>query len=155
IFDVLGDAGISAVNYYSDLPWCAGAYFKLDGLRTIDAFFSDAMSGNLPAFTMLEPAYAGSGANDDHPAHDVRVGQAFIASVFAALAASPQWNKSLFLLVYDEHGGFFDHVPPPPVIDGDPAFTQLGFRVPAIVCGPFARKGCTVSTPFEHVALIK
>lgn len=150
IFDRLDDAGVSHKNYFSDIPWCSGAYFKVSGLASIDQFFADAEAGQLPAFTLIDPNFFGSNANDDHPNHDVRLGQAFIATVFTALAKSPHWNRCLFVLTYDEHGGFFDHVPPPPVIDDDPEFDHLGFRVPTLVAGPFVRRGCTVSTTFEH-----
>jgi phospholipase C len=111
--------------------------------------------GKLPKVSIIDPTFLGAGANDDHPAHDIKLGEALIASVFAALAGSPQWSKSLFVLTYDEHGGFFDHVPPPATTDADPEFAQLGFRVPTIVAGPFARKGCVVSTQLEHVSVLK
>ncbi len=69
--------------------------------------------GKLPNYCLIDPQFFGSGANDDHPDHDARLGQALIASSTAALAQSPQWSKCLFVLTYDEHGGFYDHVPPP------------------------------------------
>ena len=89
-------------------------------------------------------------ANDDHPDHDIALGQALIASIYQALAQSEQWEKTLFIITYDEHGGFFDHVPPPVTVDANPEFTQLGVRVPAVVISPFARQGCAVSQVFEH-----
>lgn len=155
VFEKLDDVGVSNVNYYSDVPWCSGAYFKLGGLATIEKFFDDAAAGSLPQFSIIDPAFFGSGANDDHPDHDIQMGQALIASVYAALAQSPQWNKCLLVITYDEHGGFFDHVPPPETIDYDDEFTQMGFRVPTIVAGPFVKRGCVVSTTFEHVSIMK
>jgi len=56
--------------------------------------------------------------------------------------------------MYDEHGGFYDHVPPPRAVDPDPAFAQLGFRVPAIVVGPTVRRGAVVSTTFDHTSVL-
>ena len=155
IFDLLEDAGLSHKNYYSDLPWCSGGYFKLGGLATIESFFEDAAAGTLPNFSIIDPTFAGSGANDDHPDHDIRLGQALIASIYAALAQSTQWSRCLFVVTYDEHGGFFDHVPPPTVTDDDPDFRQLGFRVPSLVIGPHVKKGCALSTTLEHVSVIK
>jgi phospholipase C len=108
----------------------------------------------LPAFSILDPSFFGGGANDDHPDHDVQLGQALIATVVAALGQSPQWDRCLFVLTYDEHGGFFDHVPPPTTIDADSEFRQLGFRVPSLVIGPTVRRGCAVDDVFEHSSVV-
>jgi phospholipase C len=120
----------------------------------MEQFLSDAAAGTLPKFAILDPTFEGSGANDDHPSHDIRLGQAFLATVFGALAKGPQWGKLLFVLTYDEHGGFYDHVSPPTTADANGGFTQLGFRVPSLVAGPFVRRG-VVSTTFEHVSVIR
>jgi phospholipase C len=150
IFDRLAGKGIAATNYYSDVAWATGGYAKLGGLRTIERFFEDAGAGNLPPFSIVDPSFFGGGANDDHPDHDVRLGQAFMGSVAAAIAQSPQWKRCLFVLTYDEHGGFFDHVPPPETLDGDAEFRRLGFRVPSLVIGPTVRRKCAVDDVFEH-----
>jgi phospholipase C len=155
IWQQLDAAGISNKNYYHDIAWCSGAYAKLSGLAGIDKFFSDAAAGTLPAFSIIDPQFFGSGANDDHPDHDIQLGQALISAVYAALAQSPQWGSCLFVLTYDEHGGFYDHVPPPMTDDDDDEFRQMGFRVPAIVAGPFVKKGCVVSTVFDHASVAK
>ncbi|MBK8255463.1 MAG: alkaline phosphatase family protein [Polyangiaceae bacterium] len=155
IFQLLNDAGISHKNYYHDVAWASGGYGKLTGLSKIENFFEAAANGTLPQYCLIDPHFFGNGANDDHPDHDIQLGQALIASVYAALAQSPQWNKILFVITYDEHGGFFDHVAPPVTTDDDPDFTQLGFRVPGLVAGPFVRKGCFVSTPFDHVSVLR
>ncbi|KAK2976737.1 hypothetical protein RJ640_018210 [Escallonia rubra] len=100
----------------------------------------------------LEPA------NDDHPSHDVYQGQAFVKEVYETLRASPQWNETMLVITYDEHGGFFDHVPTPvrgvPSPDGvlgqEPfyfKFDQLGVRVPTIVVSPWIEKGTVVHGP--------
>ena len=154
-FQVMSDAGLSHTNYYHDVAWASGAYFKLSGLAGIEKFFEHAASGDLPNFVVIDPQFFGNGANDDHPDHDIQLGQALIASVYEALAQSPQWGKCLFVVTYDEHGGFFDHVPPPTTTDDHAGFEQLGFRVPAVVAGPFVRKGCVVSTTFDHVSVIR
>lgn len=153
IFDRLDDAGVSHANYYHDLAWASGGYAKLTGLRQIERFFDDAAGGNLPQFSLIDPQFVGGGANDDHPSHDIRLGQALIGSIAAALAQSPQWNRTLFVITYDEHGGFYDHVAPPTTIDDYEDFRQLGFRVPSVVIGPHVRRGCAVSTVFEHASI--
>ncbi|RRT66506.1 hypothetical protein B296_00029282 [Ensete ventricosum] len=94
-------------------------------------------------------------ATDDHPSHDVYQGQLFVKEVYETLRSSPQWNETLFIITYDEHGGFFDHVPTPvkgvPSPDGivgpEPfffTFDRLGVRVPTIMVSPWIEKG-TVS----------
>ncbi len=153
IFDSLDNAGISNKNYYSDIAWASGGYLKLNGLATIETYFSDAAAGTLPSFSIIDPMFLGATANDDHPSHDVTLGQTLISTVFAALAASPQWNRSLFVLVYDENGGFFDHVPPPTTTDERTEFQQLGFRVPTLVAGPCVKRGAAIDTVFDHVSV--
>lgn len=155
IWNRLDDAGVSNVNYFHDVAWCAGGYFKTGGLKNIEKFFEDAAAGTLPQFCLIDPQFFGSGANDDHPSHDVQLGQALMAAVYKALAESPQWGSCLLVITNDEHGGFFDHVAPPKTVDERAEFEQLGFRVPAIVAGPFVKSGCTVTTLFEHVSIAK
>ncbi|MCC6999103.1 MAG: alkaline phosphatase family protein [Deltaproteobacteria bacterium] len=154
IFDQLEEAGISAANYYHDVAFAAGGYRFTRGLRKIERFFSDAAAGTLPRFSIIDPAFAGDGANDDHPDHDIRLGQALIASIHAALAASPQWERMLFVLTYDEHGGFYDHVSPPTIAESHPGFEQLGFRVPTVVAGGRVKRGAVVSAQYEHSSVL-
>jgi phospholipase C len=88
---------------------------------------------------------------DEHPPADVSVGMGFQQELIDALRASPLWKRSAFLLTYDEHGGFFDHVPPPQV----DAY-GLGVRVPLWVVSPHARKGPILSTrPADHTSTLK
>jgi phospholipase C len=155
VFSLLDDAGISNRNYYHDVAWCSGGYLKLGGLAGIEQFFADAAAGTLPAFSIVDPQFFGAGANDDHPDHDIQLGQVLMAAVYSALAQSPQWGQCLLVITYDEHGGFFDHVPPPDAVDERPEFARHGFRVPSLVIGPYVRPGCVVSTVFEHVSVIK
>jgi phospholipase C len=118
----------------------------------IERFFRDAQRGTLPEFALIDPAFH---VNDDHAPANPVLGQAFVSSIYRALAASPQWPRSLLIITYDEHGGFFDHVPPPPAVDADPDFRQLGFRVPALVVGPRVRRGAVDSTIREHVSIAR
>jgi phospholipase C len=151
-FETLDAAGIAATSYYHDLAFQMD-YLRFTGLAQIEQFFADAAAGTLPRYSIIDPKYTGAGENDDHPNADVHLGQALIASIYAALAASPQWPRCLFVISYDENGGFYDHVPPPTTVDAFPGFEQLGFRVPAVVIGPTVKQG-TVSTTFEHVSVI-
>src|SRR6185503_19168582 len=132
IFDSLDRAGVDWAYYYSDAPFF-GLYERVPVERMLRLdlrFFSDAAAGKLPPVCCVEPAFA---RNDDHPPHHPILGQQVIASVYSALAAAPQWNELLFVVTYDEHGGFFAHVVPPKTAGHRAAagFDQLGFRVPA------------------------
>jgi phospholipase C len=116
----------------------------------IEDFFRDARTGNLPNFALIDPDFK---VNDAYPMHSPAPCEAFIASLVKALAESPQWSRSLLLITFDEHGGYFDHVAPSKTTDLRPEFRQLGFRVPAIAVGPTVRRAGVVSTPLEHVSV--
>jgi len=158
IWERMADRCWTGKNYYSSkLPWYSIAFpaksFSGDDAivpETLDHFYRDAARGELPNIAIIDPDFE---ANDGHPPHDLALCEAFVASVYRALAESPQWSRSLLLIMFDEHGGFFDHVPPPLTDDPNPEFRQLGFRVPAIAVGPTVRRGAVVSTPFEHVSI--
>jgi phospholipase C len=151
----LGEKGVSAQYYYSDLPFLilVRDAFDVQRARMIEDFVADAEAGRLPAVCWVEPGFA---FNDDHPPHHVAMGQEFLAVVYKALSRSPQWNNCLLLITYDEHGGFFDHVPPPKTDDDYAAegFDQLGFRIPGLAIGPYVKKGA-VRTVFDHTSWLK
>ena len=154
VFGRLEQVGKSHCNYFCDIAWATGGYLRLANNAGIERFFADARNGQLPNVAYVDPQFFGAGANDDHPDHDVRLGQAFIGAVYAALRSSPQWNRCMLIITYDEHGGFFDHLPPPAVTDENPAFRRLGVRVPGLVAGPTVRRGATVSNTFDHVSVV-
>lgn len=154
VFSQMSGAGVTHANYFSDIAWAAGAYQKLSGNIAVEQFFDHAAAGTLPNFALIDPGFFGAGANDDHPDRDVRLGQAFLSTVYGALRASPQWNRCMLAITYDEHGGFFDHVPPPEVDDERQEFRRLGVRVPSLVAGPFVRRGEVVSTVLEHSSVV-
>ena len=126
-------------------------------------FLDDAASGNLPKLSWIDPNYndlsiLGQPSNDDHPPSDVRAGQAFAWSVYRALAAGPkdQWEKTLLVITYDEHGGFHDHVVPPGGAPGSaPEFQRYGVRVPALVVSPWIEPGTVSHTVFDHTSILK
>jgi phospholipase C len=139
--------------------------------------FQDACSRNkLPNYSFIEPNYTdhdapnGTGeliASDQHPDHDVRAGEQFIASVYTAIRKNPNlWPNTAILIVYDEHGGTYDHVPPPactpdgfvaqPKATGTPDafhFDRLGVRVPAILISPWIAPGTVIDEVFEHASI--
>jgi phospholipase C len=108
--------------------------------------------GDLATYSFIEPRYLNFHewkATDQHPPHDVRLGEYLIAEVYDTLSKSQVWEKSLLVVLYDEHGGFFHRVPPPdslPSPDGKKSkhppfdFTRLGVRVPVIIISPFVER---------------
>lgn len=160
----LRDADLRGINYFSDLPWAAAAMGKLRGFSRMKTFFEDAERGRLPEFSILDPGFFSStsdhpkefGGDSDHPemGPNVNLGQLLIATIYQALAESPQWNKTLFMITYDESGGFYDHVAPPTTIDERGDFRQLGFRVPTLIIGPHVRSGCINNNLFEHCSVL-
>ena len=114
----------------------------------------------MPSFSWINPrsginVTTGVDSNDQHPDHDVSAGEQFIKDIYEALRASPAWSETLFVVTYDEHGGFYDHVAPlkaPPPNDGetsypDPGFKfdRLGVRIPTILVSPWIKKGTILS----------
>ncbi|XP_047153905.1 non-specific phospholipase C6 [Vigna umbellata] len=181
IFDSLHENGLDFGIYFQNIPTTL-FYRNLRKLKYVFKFHQydlkfkrDARNGKLPPLTVIEPRYfdlKGLPANDDHPSHDVAHGQMLIKDVYEALRTSPQWNETLFIITYDEHGGFFDHVKTPfvniPNPDGNtgPApyffkFDRLGVRVPTIMISPWIKKGTVISgakgpaenSEFEHSSI--
>jgi phospholipase C len=122
-----------------------------------DSFLDDAARGELRDVSWIDPNFIDlsvldPNSNDDHPPSDVLAGQALVLELYEALAKNPNWEETLLVIVYDEHGGFYDHVAPP-AVDDDSGYSTLGVRVPALVIGPRVRQFVCHET-FEHTALI-
>jgi len=156
VWDRLRAKGVSGKNYQGGLAaFYSGGFIGkvLTGkspVARLEKFFQDAAAGTLPAFSMIDPDFT---TNDDHPSHDIQLGQAFMATIVQAIAKSPQWPRTLLCITYDEHGGFFDHVPPPTIADDRAEFRQLGFRVPALCIGATVKAGQVNHTLFNHVSV--
>ena len=148
-------------GYFSKtgLSWKDKLELRIDAKAA--SFLEDAASGSLPSVSWIDPAFTcfnplGFRPNDDHAPADITDGQDLVLAVYHALAASPDWERSLLVLVYDEHGGFYDHVPPPQAPDDDPAmFGRYGVRVPAIMVSPWVEPRSVSSTVFDHTSIIK
>lgn len=181
IFDSLDENDLTFGVYYQNIP--ASLFFKsLRKLKHVTKFHnyglkfkSHAKLGKLSNYVVVEQRYFDvelSPANDDHPSHDVAKGQRFVKEVYEILRSSPQWNELALLITYDEHGGFYDHVPTPvsgvPNPDGiigpDPfyfGFDRLGVRVPTILISPWIDRGTVIHEPmgptpqsqFEHSSI--
>ncbi len=163
LYDELHDAGVPWRIYFGDVPQSLVLTHQFEHLKNYRRFahwHDDVARGDLPAYTFIEPTYFGSNQNDQHPPHDVLRGDALIADVYNTLRANPAlFERTLLIVMYDEHGGFFDHVVPPRTIAPDDhtthyAFDRLGFRVPAIFVSPLLDPG-VVQEVFDHTSLLR
>jgi phospholipase C len=170
IWDRLVEAGVPSKYYFSDVPFLllwGAKYIPL--FATYADFLADAAEGALPAVSFLDPRFideATGTSGDDHPHADIRTGDAFLSEAFHAVASGPGWKNTVFIVTYDEWGGFFDHVPPPraaapngvdPDIVGGKAL--LGFRIPVVVASPWTRSAGgaarVVSDVYDHASILK
>jgi phospholipase C len=188
VYERMVNAGHTAKIYYYDQQSSTMEIVNLlknqpKLFGTFAQFVGDCKSGNLPEYSFIEPNYTdhpgpGGGeilASDQHPDHNVKAGERFIAMVYNTIRAVPAlWESTALLVVYDEHGGLYDHVAPPACTpDGYVAsaaatgtglpfkFDRLGIRVPAILISPYVAKGTVVPGPedpsnqriFEHASI--
>jgi phospholipase C len=121
------------------------------------SFLDDAANGKLRDVSWIDPNFVDlrvldPNSNDDHPPSDVKAGQALVLELYEALVNSPNWEETMLVITYDEHGGFYDHVVPP-AVDDDSGYQTLGVRVPALIVGPRVEKLVCHDT-FEHTSLI-
>jgi phospholipase C len=162
IADRLSAKQVTVAEYYGDLPQFALWGPRLVPItRKVDRFHEDAKAGKLPQVTFVTPYFGGATRTDDHPHGDPRAAQKFVRDVFASFANSPQWQRGLFVLTYDEWGGFFDHVKPPHAkdertsTDDENDFSQMGFRVPTVLASPRAQRGFVDHTLYDHTSVLR
>ena len=173
IFGALNTAGLPWAIYGDDAPpLTKGTFTDISGAdashfgRFTD-FTAAAAAGTLGAFTFLEPNWSSTG-NSQHPPYDVALGEQLIHDVYEALRAGPGWAQTLLVITYDEHGGCYDHVPPPSGAtppDNDTGefgfdFTRFGVRVPAVLVSPLIAPGTVYrvpagATPLDHTSILK
>jgi phospholipase C len=138
------------------------AYFSRKTLFEHRTFLDDAREGKLPAVSWIDPNFVDfrlfgpPGSNDDHPPSPMMAGQELVLTLVEAVMKSPAWKKSLLVIAYDEHGGFYDHVDPRQflVADDRPALRRYGVRVPALVVSPYVERGVS-NVVFDHTSIIK
>ncbi len=162
IWDLLSANGVTGRYYYSDVPITAlWGTRHLDISHQISEFYLAAATGTLPAVSYVDPGFLGEAipgmAEDEHPLADIRLGQHFLGKVHDAIVTSPNWERTVLVVTYDEWGGFFDHVPPPVGPDPNPALGAglRGFRVPCVVISPRARRGHVAHDLYDHTSVLK
>ncbi|MCU1354504.1 MAG: Phosphoesterase family protein [Acidimicrobiales bacterium] len=155
-------------NYFTDLPTTALFAPSLGksgaSVVRIPQLFTDAAAGTLPAFSVVDPNFDhASEENSD----DISTGESFVADVVDAVMSGPGWPKTLLVWLYDEHGGYYDHVPPPRAVPPDRVRPRLkpgdapggydiyGFRVPAVVISPYARRDYVSHVVHDHTSILK
>ena len=166
IWDRLKAKGVSARYYFGDLPFLPALF----GTRftTISKpyaqFLTDCQTNNLPAYSMVDPRFEDetSGTSvDDHPHADLRNGQAYLNQIYNAVRTSAAWSSTVLVIVYDDWGGFFEHVVPPA---GEIGASEIaagytdglrGFRVPCLLISPFAHANTVSHVLYDHASILK
>lgn len=173
IFGLLGKHGLSWGIYgYEAEPLTRSIFTDIAAATggTVGKFAdfqAAAAAGSLPAFTFLEPAWSSTG-NSQHPNYDVALGEQLIHDVYEALRGGTGWPQTLLVITYDEHGGCYDHVPPPSgAVPPDNSagefgfdFTRFGVRVPTVLISPLIPSGTVFrvpagSAPLDHTSILK
>jgi len=171
IFDTLSDYRISWLDYAESYPLGAtAALYPVNDLAAlvaqtpINQFFTDSAAGKLPNFCIIDMNYSTQSQEDPQ---NIVVGETFLASVVKAIGSSPNWEKTLLIINYDEHGGYFDHVPPPVALAPDlipplvqpgestyEGFARYGFRVPSVVVSPYAKPDYVSHQIYDHTSIL-
>jgi phospholipase C len=169
LFNLLDQAGVSWKVYSSQIAYVNFfAYVRSHSagrVSTIAQYYTDAAQGQLPQVAFIDPVFGGARdvESDEHPPANVQVGQKFVADVIKALFQSPNWPSSALFLTYDEHGGYYDHVPPPEAVPPDSlrpsgasgAFDRYGIRVPFATVSPFAKQHFVSHTMYDHTSILR
>ena len=167
IFDLLDAYRISWKDYFVDLPTAGLFPYVVERnpgkVVPVADFFADCALGTLPFFSLVDPE-SQEGSEEDP--QDLQVGAYYAYQVIEAVMRSPAWPSTVLILTFDEHGGYYDHVPPVPAVRPDgivPSVTDTygdlyswtGFRVPTVVVSPWARADYVSHTVFDHTSILR
>ena len=179
IFNSMDEAtpAVSWKVYYSDLPFAAifgyvrqqriGNLYPMGSNDATNPLLLDAANGTLPQVAYVDPSFGGETENDEHPPTNIQLGQAFTAKIINAIMHGPNWNNTVIFLTYDEHGGYWDHVNPPPactpddippsLVSGDVpgAFDNYGIRVPMVAISPYSKRAFVSHTVYDHTSILR
>jgi phospholipase C len=184
IYERLEAGGKDWCIYHDGMPQAAGITHLRDEyidpftgkFQDMDDFFDDVKEMNLADYNFIEPRYDPGNnyldGNSMHPLNDIRKGERLVKRVYEALRNSQYWEDTMLIITFDEHGGFYDHQPPPATTStGDDSkyananhnfhFDRLGVRVPAIVVSAYTGKGTVIGddphnarTVFDHSSVL-
>ena len=192
IFDRLHAYGISWRDYFSDLPQTAIIPSIIEKypthLATMERFYADCAAGTLPSVSFVDPevgviseigkalasvpglgailARLKTGGGDEEEPQDMYYGEAWAHRVLESVLHSPAWPRTLLIYTYDEHGGYYDHVPPPAAIEPDSippeltptdvpgAYNIYGPRVPAVVASPYSKPNAVTNVVHDHTSVL-
>jgi phospholipase C len=162
IWDKLTTAQVPCGYYHTDLPvlllW--GEQYR-PIIHPLDVYFEQCQAGTLPNVVMLDPGFKGDLRTDQHAAGDIRMGERWLSEVIQAFVSSPQWERGMLVVTYDEWGGFFDHVQPPLFddvranVDLTLSYSLAGFRVPTTVLSPYAHAGYADHRVYDHTSILR
>lgn len=172
IFTYLNERQLDWKFYHQNTPSMAmllDEYFKYKAegrFFSVDDYHADAAAGTLPQVAIVDPGpdVRGWEGIDEHPPAQADIGQNWMANVVRSLVASPNWQRSALFITYDEHGGLYDHVPPPKAcvpddrrdsLDADEAFDMYGVRVPFFVVSPYAKQGYVSHNVYDHTSILR
>jgi phospholipase C len=172
IFQLLEENNISWKVYVTDpngtylTAFTTFANAHQNKIVPVSQYLTDVQAGTLPSVALIESGY--ESGRDEHAPGSVQVGAAYAASLINALMSSPSWKDTVFFLSFDEGGGYYDHVPPPPAVSPDGIapndllstdikgdFTIEGFRVPLLVISPFTKRGFVSHTQADYTVFLK
>jgi phospholipase C len=169
VFDMLNAYGISWKDYFADLPTAGLFPYVVEqnpgNVVPVGEFFADCAAGTLPQFSLVDPeSFEGSEENPQ----DIQTGAYYAYQVVDAVMRSPAWPSTALILTFDEHGGYYDHVPPvaavrpddiPPAVGAGDTYGDLyswtGFRVPTVVVSPWARRNYVSHTVYDHTSILR
>jgi len=179
IFNRLAEKNISWRVYFDKLDILSLAGLQNPALwkyhnsnfKHMEDFYKHAADGTLPSYAFIEPRFF-MDHNDQHPpvgkkfftTSSVLSGEQLLKCIYEALKNGPHWEKTLFIITFDEHGGCYDHVSPPAAIPPDPnkpkgeqdfQFDRLGIRVPTVMISPYIKQGTVISDVHDHTSIIK
>jgi phospholipase C len=174
VYNWLTDRAIRWRVYHEGLPFFAmmprwwSQVVDNELFRPFDQFRDDILNAgdDFPQVIFLEPTYTDAphlgNSSDDHAPSAIHFGQEFLSKAYEAVTLNEDvWAKTVMVITYDEHGGFFDHVNPPAVITDPPhpdaydPFQTLGVRVPSFVVSPFVSPGAICHEQLDHTSVLK
>ncbi len=173
IFHGLERAGVDWRIYHSTVPFVWGAFASWafaeparGRTRDLERFYEDIENGELPEVAWVDPTWSLSSTQttDEHPPANPQIGQAWLRDLVTRVMASPQWAETAIIITYDEHGGFWDHAPPPEACPpgdypaeggGGDGFDRLGIRVPFVIVSPYSRAGYVSDRVTDHASILR